>query len=119
MSPYPGPGGRQADDRQATGRRRTMASVMLWATFILEYIMSVQISVLTDTFAVAPQIDPGDIAEIAAAGFKSIIINRPRSEEHTSELQSLMRLSYAVFCSQKQTTTLTNAPTTNHNTHKN
>src|SRR3546814_19049689 len=76
MSPYPGPGGRQADDRQATGRRRTMASVMLWATFILEYIMSVQISVLTDTFAVAPQIDPGDIAEIAPAGFKSIIINR-------------------------------------------
>src|SRR3546814_3551466 len=26
----------------------------------------------------------------------------PRSEEHTSELQSLMRLSYAVFCLQKQ-----------------
>src|SRR3546814_1394225 len=24
-----------------------------------------------------------------------------RSEEHTSELQSLMRISYAVFCSQK------------------
>src|SRR3546814_19713962 len=27
-----------------------------------------------------------------------------RSEEHTSELQSLMRLSYAVFCLKKQTT---------------
>src|SRR3546814_9481866 len=27
-----------------------------------------------------------------------------RSEEHTSELQSLMRNSYAVFCLQKQTT---------------
>src|SRR3546814_8934414 len=26
----------------------------------------------------------------------------PRSEEHTSELQSLMRLSYAVFCLQKK-----------------
>src|SRR3546814_1094521 len=26
-----------------------------------------------------------------------------RSEEHTSELQSLMRISYAVFCLQKQT----------------
>src|SRR3546814_7715264 len=26
-----------------------------------------------------------------------------RSEEHTSDLQSLMRISYAVFCSQKQT----------------
>src|SRR3546814_4725857 len=28
----------------------------------------------------------------------------PRSEEHTSELQSLMRLSYAVFCLNKKTT---------------
>src|SRR3546814_4910074 len=27
-----------------------------------------------------------------------------RSEEHTSELQSLMRISYAVFCLNKQTT---------------
>src|SRR3546814_8100968 len=25
-------------------------------------------------------------------------VNRGRSEEHTSELQSLMRISYAVFC---------------------
>src|SRR3546814_2942688 len=29
-----------------------------------------------------------------------------RSEEHTSELQSLMRNSYAVFCLEKQTTNL-------------
>src|SRR3546814_6225777 len=28
-----------------------------------------------------------------------------RSEEHTSELQSLMRISYAVFCLKKQTYT--------------
>src|SRR3546814_5916229 len=28
-----------------------------------------------------------------------------RSEEHTSELQSLMRISYAVFCLKKTTTT--------------
>src|SRR3546814_6558039 len=28
----------------------------------------------------------------------------PRSEEHTSELQSLMRISYAVFCLKKQKT---------------
>src|SRR3546814_4546527 len=27
----------------------------------------------------------------------------PRSEEHTSELQSLMRISYAVFCLKKTT----------------
>src|SRR3546814_2736544 len=31
-----------------------------------------------------------------------------RSEEHTSELQSLMRISYAVFCLNKQQTTTNN-----------
>src|SRR3546814_1174800 len=37
--------------------------------------------------------------------------SRPRSEEHTSELQSLMRISYAVFCLKKKTQhkTLTNS----------
>src|SRR3546814_1573815 len=33
---------------------------------------------------------------------------RRRSEEHTSELQSLMRISYAVFCLKKKTQTKTN-----------
>src|SRR3546814_10544816 len=37
---------------------------------------------------------------------------RQRSEEHTSELQSLMRISYAVFCLKKKTT----IHTTSHNT---
>src|SRR3546814_10596460 len=41
-----------------------------------------------------PQIRPGP-----AAG-----PDRPRSEEHTSELQSLMRISYAVFCLKKKNT---------------
>src|SRR3546814_7603445 len=36
---------------------------------------------------------------------------RRRSEEHTSELQSLMRISYAVFCLKKKNTTKT------HNTY--
>src|SRR3546814_1895563 len=31
-----------------------------------------------------------------------------RSEEHTSELQSLMRISYAVFCLKKKNTTTAN-----------
>src|SRR3546814_2102886 len=30
-------------------------------------------------------------------------LNKRRSEEHTSELQSLMRISYAVFCLKKKT----------------
>src|SRR3546814_10878996 len=32
-----------------------------------------------------------------------------RSEEHTSELQSLMRISYAVFCLKKKTTNTNNS----------
>src|SRR3546814_7296191 len=32
-------------------------------------------------------------------------LDRARSEEHTSELQSLMRISYAVFCLKKKTKT--------------
>src|SRR3546814_10716737 len=34
-----------------------------------------------------------------------------RSEEHTSELQSLMRISYAVFCLQKKKKNMSNAHT--------
>src|SRR3546814_5327815 len=34
----------------------------------------------------------------------SSVSTRPRSEEHTSELQSLMRISYAVFCLKKKNT---------------
>src|SRR3546814_2308919 len=30
------------------------------------------------------------------------LVGMPRSEEHTSELQSLMRISYAVFCLKKK-----------------
>src|SRR3546814_4448052 len=33
------------------------------------------------------------------------VTHRQRSEEHTSELQSLMRISYAVFCLKKKNTT--------------
>src|SRR3546814_16848947 len=40
---------------------------------------------------------PARSSERAAAGSR-----RDRSEEHTSELQSLMRISYAVFCLKKK-----------------
>src|SRR3546814_1690241 len=40
-------------------------------------------------------------AAIGGVGRKTL-----RSEEHTSELQSLMRISYAVFCLKKKKTTL-------------
>src|SRR3546814_4482679 len=53
-------------------------------------------------------------------GWLGILVDRPpvsdeliRSEEHTSELQSLMRISYAVFCLKKKTKTISNAAHTN------
>src|SRR3546814_2667882 len=40
-------------------------------------------------------------AGLRATGTLSVV-DYPRSEEHTSELQSLMRISYAVFCLKKK-----------------
>src|SRR3546814_5728924 len=39
------------------------------------------------------------------------VVTAVRSEEHTSELQSLMRISYAVFCLKKKTKIQTKTPT--------
>src|SRR3546814_2264025 len=45
-----------------------------------------------------------DVHEEIAAVSQPIVhfLQRVRSEEHTSELQSLMRISYAVFCLKKK-----------------
>ncbi len=40
----------------------------------------VDIRKVTDTFAVAPQIGPEDVEAIAAAGYKTLIANRPDGE---------------------------------------
>src|SRR3546814_1741189 len=41
-----------------------------------------------------------------------------RSEEHTSELQSLMRISYAVFCLKQNKYTQTSTELVHNNTHE-
>src|SRR3546814_1320221 len=68
---------------------------------------------LVDIGAVAVQIGqldlPGQVQKRRPGGL------RLRSEEHTSELQSLMRISYAVFCL-KKTKKLTTVPN-QHNSH--
>src|SRR3546814_7199568 len=46
----------------------------------------------------------GDCARPAGHGAAPSPPTLPRSEEHTSELQSLMRISYAVFCLKKKIT---------------
>src|SRR3546814_4666410 len=57
-----------------------------------------------------PSLEPGDIVVMDNLGsHKSQVVRDAisaagarRSEEHTSELQSLMRISYAVFCLKKK-----------------
>src|SRR3546814_4918927 len=55
---------------------------------------------------VAAFVPPGDIEALEDVLTQLIADPDLRSEEHTSELQSLMRISYAVFClKQKNKTT--------------
>src|SRR3546814_3646807 len=44
----------------------------------------------------------GGISRHPMGSWRGIVRCRERSEEHTSELQSLMRISYAVFCLKKK-----------------
>src|SRR3546814_7264634 len=54
------------------------------------------------------QITPREAAELDSTGAlvrwggRIVQVEPKRSEEHTSELQSLMRISYAVFCLKKK-----------------
>src|SRR3546814_9149341 len=45
-----------------------------------------------------PFCSPQSVASQSRAAPRILLRKRQRSEEHTSELQSLMRISYAVFC---------------------
>src|SRR3546814_10862487 len=64
-----------------------------------------------------PALAAGDVSNGPSAAAASIVrrlnisigcrlLARQRSEEHTSELQSLMRISYAVFCLKKKKQTI-------------
>src|SRR3546814_7747383 len=62
-------------------------------------------------------VDGGDSSTYAA--WYPDATRRKRSEEHTSELQSLMRISYAVFClEKKKSNTDSTARTKSTSTHK-
>src|SRR3546814_9276910 len=60
-----------------------------------------QPSALLDSVQHQPAFYQGIHAQLLAHGRWA---GEMRSEEHTSELQSLMRISYAVFCLKKKTT---------------
>src|SRR3546814_1054676 len=49
-----------------------------------------------------PQPGARDLVDAVGLGPGGLLELQARSEEHTSELQSLMRISYAVFCLKKK-----------------
>src|SRR3546814_8798575 len=60
----------------------------------------------------AAPVDMGAVDQLAlfrrgVDGCADLRVTDPRSEEHTSELQSLMRNSYAVFCLKNKTQRIT------------
>src|SRR3546814_5422621 len=67
--------------------------------------LPVVISSAPQAGATAPAALAGTLVQITAEQLSGFVYVNLRSEEHTSELQSLMRISYAVFCLKKKTTT--------------
>src|SRR3546814_3061500 len=98
LVPYPplfrsGPIPARMDNRQAQGAMLRRVSAFLLAMLLVGCAtLPEELPLGPPGHALAPQ--PG--GPLADAG---------RSEEHTSELQSLMRISYAVFCLKKKNQT--------------
>src|SRR3546814_8052153 len=55
-----------------------------------------------DLFYAKKRLKELDLLDAGLGDLQATVTARLRSEEHTSELQSLMRISYAVFCLHKK-----------------
>src|SRR3546814_6531524 len=86
------------------GRLRVLKKLLLAATAAAVFAGPVNAALFTVSggAAITPlDSDNNFKTDLEALGFDSLV-SGPRSEEHTSELQSLMRISYAVFCLKKK-----------------
>src|SRR3546814_6485099 len=90
-----------------TGANGKSVFVNTLATILGDYATNAPMDTFMETRA---DRHPTDMASLRGARFVAAIEteqgrrwaeSKVRSEEHTSELQSLMRISYAVFCLQK------------------
>src|SRR3546814_9952921 len=83
-------------DADAANRQSARAIVdwQAWDSLLLEYTFLYD----NDDRKQFPVVDAGAEDELTNSGPE----DQFRSEEHTSELQSLMRISYAVFCLKKK-----------------
>src|SRR3546814_7578470 len=88
----------------ATDRGTGGASMTAGAAFALERLPQVMARVGLSRSEIYRRIAAGDFPQPVKLGERASAWNAAevRSEEHTSELQSLMRISYAVFCLKKK-----------------
>src|SRR3546814_9172240 len=78
-------------------------SISAWLALLAALLLAIPVCMalgwVAERYAYRPlRRAPRLAALITAIGVSIIIQNIARSEEHTSELQSLLRISYAVFC---------------------
>src|SRR3546814_1720375 len=79
----------------------------------LAYLGAMAKAVLDET-GLLPHLNAGLMGDADYAALRPVSASMGlRSEEHTSELQSLMRISYAVFCLKKKTNRYIIQPTSN------
>src|SRR3546814_8228377 len=74
--------------------------VMLGLVSMFNYIDRTVLSVLQEPIKRELGLSDGQLGLLTGLAFA--LFYATRSEEHTSELQSLMRISYAVFCLKKK-----------------
>src|SRR3546814_6479904 len=84
-------------------RAAARTGVFLAIAKVLPLLMFVGIGAMyVDMSLVTPLAGPIPLDDLGRAAL--LLLFAYRSEEHTSELQSLMRISYAVFCLKKKNT---------------
>src|SRR3546814_8653523 len=79
--------------------RNRYATLVVAALLVAAGVVALRVDAGAIPSAGAPAAAAVDVATVAS---QTITDWHERSEEHTSELQSLMRISYAVFCLKKK-----------------
>src|SRR3546814_6534941 len=88
-------------------RRRGIAVRAVLTESAQKLVTPLSLGVLTEDHVYGDMFDlkeEREIGHIQLSRQADLVVVAPRSEEHTSELQSLMRISYAVFCLKKKKT---------------